>query len=134
MHNHIFHLLLEIDVRFTSVPVAVKRKDKGSIVSLFGCVLTSSVSLKGHTYWLVNNDDERKKSIHISLLNSTHYVLSSIVFFEKGFYQCRVFDPERMKTPVDSKNATTINIEGRKLYTYIFLNCIQRFSDHSVLL
>lgn len=102
----------EIDVRFTSVPVAVKSKDKGSIVSLSGCVLTSSVSLKGHTYWLVNNDDERKKSIHISLLNSTHYVLSSIVFFEKGFYQCRVFDPERMKTPVDSKNATTINIEA----------------------
>ncbi|XP_057295381.1 uncharacterized protein LOC130623866 [Hydractinia symbiolongicarpus] len=102
----------EIDVRITSVPVALKRKDKGSITSLSGCVFTSSVSLKGHAYWLVNNDDERKKSIDISLLNSTHYVLSSIVFFEDGFYQCRVFDPERMKTPVDSKNATTINMEA----------------------
>lgn len=111
-------IVKEITVKFVKNPTAIESNEKNRI-ALSGCAYESTVNLNANAYWLINGNRKIKTAYWSGGSSPYHFPYMQI--YEKGYYQCGLYDPFRMKTPVLSGNASVTyfqaNIGNPRLIT-----------------
>lgn len=102
-------IYLEITVKFVKNPTAIESNEKNRI-ALSGCAYESTVNLNANAYWLINGNRKIKTAYWSGGSSPYHFPYMQI--YEKGYYQCGLYDPFRMKTPVLSGNASVTYFQG----------------------